>query len=89
MEQLSLMSRIERPTGFQFEQYDPIDHEIGIIGADDLPMEPDWHGNLLLEVNAAILEGHRHRFFIDVFEKAEPELVVDIIEDANDLLSQF
>src|SRR4030081_25598 len=89
MEQLRFMSRIERPTGFQFEQYDPIDHEIGIIGADGLPMEPDWDRNLPLEIDAALFEGQSHCLFVYFFQKAKTEFVVNLVKDANDLFGQF
>lgn len=89
MEQLRFMRRIERPTRFQFEQYDSINYEIGIIGADGLSMEPDWNGNLPLKIDAAFFKGHGHSLFINLFKKSKSEFIVNVVKNANDLFGQF
>jgi len=76
-------------TGFQFDEDNTSNYQIRVVGSYRLPMEPDWNRNLSLEIDTTLFECHRHRFFINFFKKPETELIINIVENADDLLGQF
>ena len=83
------MRWIKRFTCLQFDEDNTFDYQIRVVGSYRLPMEPDWNRSLSLEIDTALFEGHRHRFFINFFQKPKAEFVVDLIKDTNNLFSQF
>ena len=83
------MSRFKRFTCFQFDKHDPADYQIGVVRSYCLSVEPNRNGNLLPEFNSSFLKRDNHCFFIYFFKKAKTELVINVVENADDLLGQF
>ena len=89
MEELSFMSWFRRFTCFQFDKHDTSDYQISIVGAYCLSVEPNRNGSLLPEFNPSFLKRDNHCFFVYFFKKAKPELVINVVENADNLLGQF
>ena len=89
MDQLSFVRWIKRFAGFQFDEDNAADYQISIVRSYCLPMKPNRDRNLSLEIDPAFFQSHSHCFFINFFKKSEPEFVVDVVKDTNDLLGQF
>lgn len=83
------MCRFKSSTCFQFDKHNTTDDQIGVIRANYLSVEPNGNGNLLPEFNPTFLQGQGHCFFINFFKKSETKFVVNLIENADDLLGQF
>ncbi len=89
MEQLGFVSGFKRFTSFQLDKYNPADHQISVIGADLVTVEPHWNGDLLFKWEAVFLECNCQRFFVDFLKKTGTELVVNLVKYADDLFGQF
>jgi hypothetical protein len=66
-----------------------IDEKVGAKLTDLLLMEPHRDGDLPFEENTALRERNRKTLFVNAFEEAVAEFVVDAEENADELLSQL
>src|SRR5688572_4538342 len=75
--------------GFHLDEYGAArNHDVRPKGDQAVAAEPDRKWNLFTDVERRITEADNQRPAAHEFRKAGTELVVDIKEDADDLLSK-
>src|SRR5262245_10388050 len=87
VQQLCFMRGIKGSASFQFHKNQAIDHQISVICSNDLAVEPNWNLHLTLARNSALFENERQRLLVDLLQESCSQFVVDLVEDADDLLS--
>jgi hypothetical protein len=71
--------------GFDFNEDQIRDHQVGEVFADDFVVEEDGDGVLLGGFKAGFAQAEGRRVFVDLFEEAVAQGVVDVIKGADDL----
>jgi len=89
VQKLGLVCRFESSCSFQLEKNHAVNNKIGIILSDFSSTKPHRHGDLARSTEPYFLQGHGQRFCVGRFKKSVPELVVNIVENSDDLLSQI
>ena len=83
------MFRVDVARCLELKNNRVIDNEIGFVLADDVTFKIDIDWDLLANRETCLAERNGQGIFVDFFEKAAAQLIVDTIKTANDRLRQF
>jgi len=81
------MSRVQGSSTLQLKQHTILNQQICPEFTDLVTAEPDWQRYLTIRSESYFVEGDCERLLVHAFEKSITEFVVNIVEDADDFLS--
>lgn len=88
MKQLGFVRWINRLTCLELHQHDIVNYQISIVDSYFFTSEPHWYGRLLLYMESFCFENSGHCFLI-YLKKSMPKFVINLIEDTDNLFSEF
>ncbi len=89
MHQLCDVSFGELSNCFKFDDNDSFDDQIRFIRSDRMPAKPNRDWDLLFDPKPLLAKSDNHRLLVNRFEKSKPKLIVHVIEDSNNGISQL
>ncbi|HEV2388915.1 MAG TPA: hypothetical protein VGS20_16860 [Candidatus Acidoferrales bacterium] len=89
VQQLRLMRRFQVARSLQFQENRSLDEHVRSELAERFPPKRHLHRHLTVRAETGLRQGDGHRPFVNRFEKAMPQLVVNLLENANDSLGQL
>ena len=80
------MCLVNSTCGLEFQQNLALHQDVCAKISDPLPAEPDRNGDLAFYDPPALDQSEHHRVFVHTLQKPVTKLIVNVVEQANDLI---
>ena len=88
MQQLCLMSLVDRIRSLQFNDNPPIHYKVRSKNPNKRTSKTDRHRKLDFNSQPSLPQSNPHSLSVNRLQKTKPKFVVNLIENPNNLLSQ-
>jgi len=76
-------------SSLEFKEYGSVHNQVGSEIANVMAAKKYGNSNFLLNGQTFFHQCQAQRITVNGFEKTEPQLVIDLVEDPNDCIGQF